>query len=83
MCNEPLTSASVDAIKSAYRKLSKRSHPDAGGSEADFIALRKLYEDTLERPPRLADQWGRCRSCTELAQRHDGDLPLAGVGPRG
>lgn len=31
-------------IKKRFRELAKRYHPDAGGDEARFIALMKLYE---------------------------------------
>jgi hypothetical protein len=41
----PCTAAEV---KSAYRKLVKRSHPDGGGSHAKFLALQAAYEEALQ-----------------------------------
>ncbi len=37
----PLTS---EQVRIAYRALSKRIHPDAGGSEAEFVRLQAAYE---------------------------------------
>ncbi len=34
-------------VKSAYRRLVKRSHPDGGGSHAEFLALQAAYEEAL------------------------------------
>ena len=36
-----------DDIKSAFRRLSKSAHPDVGGSQEKFVALRKNYEKAL------------------------------------
>lgn len=44
-CSE---TASVDQIKSAYRKLSKVLHPDAGGSCDAFDRLAKAFKQGLE-----------------------------------
>jgi hypothetical protein len=44
--------ASAAEIKSAYRRLAKTSHPDAGGSQETFSRLQAAYEtlnDPLER----------------------------------
>jgi len=38
----------VAEVKSAYRKLVKRSHPDGGGSHAGFLALQAAYEEALQ-----------------------------------
>lgn len=38
--------ASKEEIKIAYRKLAKEYHPDSGGSNKDFIRLKKAF-DTL------------------------------------
>ncbi|EHY87166.1 J domain-containing protein [Saccharomonospora azurea] len=41
--------ASTPEIKSAYRALARRAHPDAGGSAEEFQLLRQAY-DTLADP---------------------------------
>lgn len=46
--------ASAADIKSAYRAKARASHPDAGGSPAEFHQLREAYE-TLSDPHRRAD----------------------------
>ncbi|TNC18845.1 J domain-containing protein [Amycolatopsis alkalitolerans] len=46
--------ASTAEIKSAYRSKARASHPDAGGSPAEFHQLRQAYE-TLSDPDRRAD----------------------------
>jgi DnaJ-class molecular chaperone len=33
-----------DEVKAAYRKAAKRSHPDAGGSTVEFIAVQNAWE---------------------------------------
>ena len=38
---------SADAVKSAYRRLAKESHPDRGGDPAHFLALEQAYRDGL------------------------------------
>lgn len=35
-------------VRSQYRELAKRYHPDAGGSHADFLALQHAYEQVIE-----------------------------------
>ncbi|MHC5542033.1 J domain-containing protein, partial [Singulisphaera rosea] len=32
-------------VRSAYRTLSKATHPDIGGSHSEFVRLRKAYEE--------------------------------------
>lgn len=56
-----LLSVGADAtpknVKDAYRSLSKRYHPDAGGTHDDFISLQKAYEKVtrwLEVTERIA-----------------------------
>jgi DnaJ-class molecular chaperone len=39
---------SLAEVHSQYRELSKRYHPDAGGSHADFLALQQAYEQVME-----------------------------------
>lgn len=43
--------APADAIKRAYRKAAKETHPDAGGNPQEF-ALVKLASDVLSNPER-------------------------------
>jgi len=38
-----------DAVKTAYRKLSKKYHPDCGGKQADFIHLTNCFEYLIKR----------------------------------
>ena len=45
--------ASVTEIKTAYRRLAKSHHPDAGGSALTFQLVREAY-DTLSDPMRRA-----------------------------
>src|SRR5512142_799584 len=35
---------SLAEVRTQYRELAKRYHPDAGGSHADFLALQQAYE---------------------------------------
>jgi DnaJ-class molecular chaperone len=39
---------SLAEVRSQYRELAKRYHPDAGGSHADFLALQQAYEQVME-----------------------------------
>jgi curved DNA-binding protein CbpA len=39
---------SLTEVRSQYRELAKRYHPDAGGSHADFLALQQGYEQVME-----------------------------------
>jgi DnaJ-class molecular chaperone len=39
---------SLADVRSQYRELAKRYHPDAGGSHADFLALQQAYEQVIE-----------------------------------
>jgi curved DNA-binding protein CbpA len=34
-------------VRTQYRELAKRYHPDAGGSHADFLALQQAYEQVM------------------------------------
>jgi DnaJ-class molecular chaperone len=40
--------ASADEIKSAYRKLAMKHHPDRGGKEEEFVKIQQAF-DTLEK----------------------------------
>ncbi len=37
--------ADLEEIKSRFRQLAKKYHPDAGGSKEEFIELYKIYSD--------------------------------------
>ena len=39
---------SLAEVRTQYRELAKLSHPDAGGSHADFLALQQAYEQVVE-----------------------------------
>lgn len=39
---------SLAEVRTQYRELAKRYHPDAGGSHADFLALQQAYEQVIE-----------------------------------
>jgi hypothetical protein len=41
--------ASFDEVSAAYRRLAKRSHPDAGGSHDAMVELNAAYETIRER----------------------------------
>lgn len=41
---DPRKSWNPDAVKAAYRRAAKRSHPDAGGSTVEFIAVQNAWE---------------------------------------
>jgi DnaJ-domain-containing protein 1 len=40
--------ASLADVRSQYRELAKRYHPDAGGHHTDFLALQQAYEQVVE-----------------------------------
>lgn len=44
------------ALRDAFREAGRLAHPDGGGSEADFAALREAM-DTLSSPGRRLRQW--------------------------
>ena len=39
---------SLAEVRTQYRELAKRYHPDAGGSHADFLALQLAYEQVVK-----------------------------------
>ncbi len=51
--------ATTDEIKKAFRKLARKYHPDAGGSEAKFKEINEAYEVLSDDKKRkLYDQYG-------------------------
>ena len=42
------TDATIAQVKAAYRRLSRAMHPDAGGTDHDFVRMRENYEDALK-----------------------------------
>ncbi len=52
-------SASADEIKKAFRKLARKHHPDAGGSEEKFKEINEAYEVLSDPEKRTQyDQYG-------------------------
>jgi hypothetical protein len=46
--------ATSDTLRSSYRRLMRRAHPDAGGSEERAKALNEARDYLLEHPERIA-----------------------------
>ncbi len=49
------TSYSVGSLVKEYKKLAHKYHPDAGGTNEDFVAMTKEYENIIEEiknPPK-------------------------------
>ncbi len=42
------TSYSVGSLVKEYKKLAHKYHPDAGGTNEDFVAMTKEYESIIE-----------------------------------
>jgi|SRR3989304_1343316 len=58
--------ASADEIKKAYRKKSKKTHPDKGGSNEEFTEVNKAYnilKDAIKR--KIYDETGSTGEKTE------------------
>lgn len=68
-------SASADDIKKAFRKLARKHHPDAGGSEEKFKEINEAYEVLSDPEKRKQyDQFG---------QYFGGNVPPGAGGPGG
>jgi curved DNA-binding protein CbpA len=37
-----------DQLRARYKQLARKAHPDRGGNPADFVRVRKAYEDTIK-----------------------------------
>jgi DnaJ-class molecular chaperone len=47
---DPLLSYKTDELKTAYRKKVKKTHPDTGGSQSEFIEVVNAYECPQKNP---------------------------------
>jgi hypothetical protein len=43
----PKLPRAIDEVKAAYRRCAKASHPDAGGTAAEFMAVESAYRDAM------------------------------------
>ena len=67
--------ASADEIKKAFRRLARKHHPDAGGSEERFKELNEAYEV-------LSDDQKR-KQYDQFGQYFGGNVPRGAGGPGG
>src|SRR5450759_3595251 len=66
--------ASADEIKKAFRRLARKHHPDAGGSEDKFKEINEAYE--------VLSDTGKRKQYDEYGQYFGGNVPPgAGAGP--
>jgi molecular chaperone DnaJ len=71
--------ASADEIKKAFRKLARKHHPDAGGSEEKFKDINEAYEVLSDAEKRTQyDQYGQY-----FGEGFTGPPPGGGAGPFG
>lgn len=54
--------ASQEQIRTAYRRLAKRHHPDVGGQSVDFHAVQEAYDALSDPARRRAYDAGRRKS---------------------
>src|SRR5512144_3254876 len=77
-------SASADDIKKAFRKLSRKHHPDAGGSEEKFKEINEAYQVLSDAEKRKQyDEFGQYFSGGPPPPGGAGWPPGAGGGPGG
>jgi curved DNA-binding protein CbpA len=53
---EPKLVLSDDAVREAFREAGKRAHPDAGGGDGEFAALREAFA-VVSSPSRRLRHW--------------------------
>jgi molecular chaperone DnaJ len=71
--------ATADEVKKAFRKLARKHHPDAGGSEDKFKEINEAYEVLSDAEKRKQfDQYGQY-----FGEGFTGPPPGAGAGPFG
>jgi len=59
----------ADALKAEYRRLCKELHPDKGGSNADFLAMKKEYNQRLKD---IEEEAAEAQADAEFEQNTDG-----------
>lgn len=74
--------ATADEIKKSYRRLARKHHPDAGGSEAKFKEINEAYEVLSDEQKRkLYDTYGSADGPQGFGSAAAaGDNPFAGAG---
>ncbi|HEY3318045.1 MAG TPA: molecular chaperone DnaJ [Coriobacteriia bacterium] len=76
-------SASTDEIKKAFRRLARKHHPDAGGSEEKFKEINEAYEVLSDADKRKQyDQFGQYYG-EGSSPGAAGAGPFGGAGPGG
>ena len=73
--------AGEQEIRAAFRQLAKKAHPDVGGTAAEFVALRRAYEDSLYFARTGHDRSGRGDSAPGDEYEDDGLYRTAPVDP--
>ena len=83
---EPRLVLSDEALRDLFREAGKQVHPDAGGGEGEFAALRDAYA-TLASPSRRLMRWLELRcslfslaSATRAAKRGTWVEPSLAIG---
>jgi len=63
------TSATVDEVKQAYRKLAMKHHPDRGGDEAEFKKIKEAYEKLISPGPASPNDFADLHDFFKQGQR--------------
>ena len=75
--------ASDEELRKAFRRRMRETHPDAGGSAAEFHAVRQAWELIETRQARAAfDRGGSTRSSAQTAEEHTSSRTWAPAAPR-